>query len=138
MGDYEINPKCIQRTAEALAEGHEIVQALELKVEEMRRERERELAELNKALALLTQNVLTMSATVKENTEDIGKLREIAMASRATLDILMDERNKAQEKANEARKPWVELVFGLLGKLAWVALGILGLALYDYIKKGGM
>lgn len=39
--EHDINPKCIQRTAEALAEGHEIVQALELKVEEMRRERER-------------------------------------------------------------------------------------------------
>lgn len=136
MGEHDINPECMDRTAKALAEGHQLAFDLERKIQDMRRERELQLAELNKALALLTQNVLEMSKTTQTNTDDIGALREIAIASRASLNILMDERNKEREQREQARKPWVELLFGLLGKAAWVALGIIAIAVYEYVKQG--
>lgn len=136
--DHEILPDCIKRTAEAVAEGHRMAQELDAKIQEMRRERELQMAELSKALALLTQNVLSLSDAVKKTGEDNEELREIAIASRSALNILMEERKAAQERAVEARKPWQDFIWGLLGKAAWVALGIIALALYEYIKRGGV
>lgn len=138
---HDINPECVERTATAVAEGNKLAFDLERKIQEMRRERELQLAELNKALALLTQNVLVLSEATQHNTDDIGELREIAVASRASLNILMDERDNERERVKQAHKPWVELLFGLLEKAAWVAVGVIGLSLTEFIRsylsKGG-
>lgn len=139
--DHGINPACIQRTADALAEGHQLATALELKIQEMRRERESQLAEINKAIALQTQNITRLTEFQHEQAQELKEFRALAARFSTSLDLLLDEYGDRKKEKTEGTKTWRTFFMGLLEKAAWVAVGVVGLALIEFIKsylsKGG-
>jgi len=150
--DHEILPECIKRTAEAIAEGHELSAKLELKIQEMRREREQQLSEITTTVKLLAQSVSALAESQQQATEDHKEELEKAQKTqelqqqmnvtmKTTLDILMSERTEALKATMESKKSWRGFFMGLLEKAAWIAVGVVGLALVEFIKsylsKGG-
>ena len=152
MGEHEINPECIERTTKALAEAHKLAYELELRIQDMRREREQQLGEITTTVKLLAQSVSTLADNQKQATQDhkeeldkaekAQKLQqEMNVTMKTTLDILMDERSDALKATKESKGSWRSFFMGLLEKAAWVAVGVIGLSLIEFIKsylsKGG-
>lgn len=149
---HDINSACIQRTADALAEGRGLAAALELKIQEMRREREQQFGEITTTVKLLAQSVAALAENQKQTTaeheDEVEKAlrtqqlqHEMNVTLKTTLDLLMSERSDALKATKENKRSWRSFFMGLLEKAAWVAVGVIGLSLIEFIRsylsKGG-
>lgn len=153
MGEHDVNPECVERTMDAVAEGHKLAFDLELEIQEMRREREQQLGEITTTVKLLAQSVTTLADNQKqvaqdhkeelEKSEKAQRLQqEMNIAMKTTLDILMLERSDTLKLAMENKKTWRTFFMALLEKAAWVVVGVIGLSLIEliksYLSKGGI
>lgn len=141
MGDrHDINPECIQRTADKAAE-------LEHEIQEMRHEREVQIAATNKnvselgsALAVLTKDVTELVGDAKEKSSRMDSQDRLIAASQEQMRLILDwqkeelarhtreeiEKKEAIAKVEadrkERSKPWLQLVFNILEKFVWILL----------------
>jgi hypothetical protein len=143
----EVNPECVERTAEAVKWGHTEAARLEREILEMRHEREQQIAAVNitvallgKDLALLTQNVTILVGDAKEKRDRMDAQDKLIAASQDRLRIMeawqieetkRHDREEAEKKTaiakveqerKERTKPWIQMAFGIIEKLVWMAL----------------
>ena len=145
----DINPDCVKRTAEALAEGHEMAQELERKILEMRHEREVQMGELNvnlmtlgKDVALLTQSVAGLVNSQKTSHEEIAEVRAIAISSEKRLTAMetwrVEEgkrRDDEEKQRKENVKPLKETMWGVIQWAVIFILGVIATAVWQQYFK---
>lgn len=143
----DINPACVQRTAEARQWGSDKAGELENKIQEMRHEREMQIAETNKnvaelntALALLTRDVSALVGDAKTKNERIDSQDRLIATSQKQMELILDWQKeelarhtqeeiekkaaiaKVESDRKERSKPWLQLVFNIMEKFVWILL----------------
>lgn len=165
MGEHDINPACIQRTEDAKAK-------VEHEIQEMRHEREQQIAatnknvaELNTALAILTRDVTDLVGDAKTQKEREDSQDRLIAASQNQMSLILDwqkeelarhtreeaekkaaiakveaERDRAATTLEQQRKdrirPVMDMVWRVIQWAAILALGsILNAVWTQYFKK---
>lgn len=125
---HEINAACVKRTADALAEGHELALELERKIIDMKQEREEQFKETNDRIDKIEKSILLLTESFSGPSGYLSVLTSIkeAMQSMATNMGAMEKRlvklEYNEEQENKAREPWIKILFSLIEKVAWGTL----------------
>lgn len=157
MPDEKVKAVCIQRTADAKA-------AVEREIQDMRHEREQQIAvtnknvsDLNQALAILTKDVTDLVGDEKTQRERMDSQDKLIAQGARQMELVLDwqkeelarhTREEIEKKDAIARvesdrkersKPWLQLVFNILEKFVWILLtGALAWMAYMLALAKGM
>lgn len=163
-GHDDINPACVQRTAEARQWGSDKAAELEGKIQEMRHEREvqiaetnKNVAELNTALTILTKDVTSLVGDAKEKSSRMDNQDKLIATSQEQMRLILEWQKeelarhtreeiekkeaiaKVESDRKERSKPWLQLVFNILEKFVWILLtGLVGVLAYLLALAKGM
>jgi lipopolysaccharide export LptBFGC system permease protein LptF len=140
MPDDKVKAVCIQRTEDAKAK-------VEREIQDMRHEREMQIAETNKnvsdlntALAILTKDVTSLVGDAKEKSSRMDNQDKLIATSQEQMTAILSWQKeelarhtreeiekkeaiaKVEQDRKERSKPWLQLVFNILEKFVWILL----------------